>query len=104
MLDREEKKSTHRTTSPGIDLEKVEQTLDKIAHQLDSTKKLIDLTILPNINLEKVQQTLDKVAEMIDNKKLPYTNVWLCIDFEKVRQRIHNINAQIDEIHRKFEH
>lgn len=57
----------------GMDLDKVKQTLDRIAEQLDEHK----------------------------NNKNPY--IWLSIDFDKVKQRIDDITAQIEEVQRKFQ-
>lgn len=73
MVNQEEKKLRERTIRLGFDFDKIKQTVDKIAAQLE------------------------------EDKKIRNPHVWLCVDFEKVKHRIARITAQLDEAHRQVE-
>lgn len=73
MVNQEEKKLRERTIRLGFDFDKIKQTVDKIAAQLE------------------------------EDKRTRNSHVWLGVDFEKVKHRIAKITAQLDEAHRHVE-
>jgi predicted nucleic acid-binding Zn-ribbon protein len=73
VVNQEEKKLRERTIRLGFDFDKIKQTVDKIAAQLE------------------------------EDKRIRNNYVWLSVDFEKVKHRIAKITAQLDEAHRHVE-